>query len=46
MNSIFVVADELLSNHKIDKSIMYEMTDFELDNPECVGFLRTLFLNC
>ena len=40
--SVFVVADELLMNYKIDKSIMSEMADFEHDSPELVGFLKTL----
>ena len=42
MTSVFVIADELLTNYKIDQSIMSEMVYFEHDNPELVGFLKTL----
>lgn len=40
--SVYVIADELLTNHKLNQALKSEMVDFEKDNKELVAFLREL----
>lgn len=42
LTSIYVIADELLTNYKINKNLKSEMADFEKNNKELVAFLRNL----
>jgi len=42
VTSIFVIADELLTNYKFDKGMKSQAVEFEKENEEIVNFLKTL----